>query len=105
MTPTAADPSVAPAADELVGQAPPSPAGPIEPAELDGLSTPPNIPLPRLTQSLRFNQRQIEFVFRARRELGEVFRMHGTTPAGRRSPATPTTCARSSPPSRSWRRR
>jgi hypothetical protein len=30
-----------------------------------------------LVQVLRFNQRQIEFVFRARRELGEVFRMRG----------------------------
>jgi cytochrome P450 len=63
----------------LAGQAPPSPAGPIEAAELDGLSPPPAIPLPRLAQSLRFNQRQIEFVFRARRELGEVFRMHGAS--------------------------
>jgi cytochrome P450 len=63
----------------LVGQAPSSPAGPIEAAELDGLSSPPAVPLPRLAQSLRFNQRQIEFVFRARRELGEVFRMHGAS--------------------------
>ena len=31
---------------------------------------------------LRFNQRQIEFVFRARRELGEVFRMHARIVAG-----------------------
>ena len=63
----------------LVGEAPPSPAGPIEAGELSALGTPPQIPLPRLVQSLRFNQRQIEFVFRARRELGEVFRMHGAT--------------------------
>ncbi len=34
----------------------------------------------RLLQTLRFNQRQIEFVFRARRELGEVFRMQGAIP-------------------------
>ncbi len=65
--------------DKLVGQAPPSPAGPLEPTELGSLSAPPQVPLPRLIQSLRFNQRQIEFVFRARRELGEVFRMHGAT--------------------------
>jgi cytochrome P450 len=64
---------------ELVGQAPPSPAGPLEPAEQGTLSAPPRVPLSRLIQSLRFNQRQIEFVFRARRELGEVFRMHGAT--------------------------
>jgi cytochrome P450 len=69
-------------ADGLVGQVPPSPAGPIEPAELDGLAPPPNIPLPLLVQALRFNQRQIEFFFRARRELGEVFRMRGTIPGG-----------------------
>jgi cytochrome P450 len=67
------------AAADLVGAAPPSPAGPIEANDLDGLATPPAIPLPRLVQILRFNQRQIEFVFRARRELGEVFSMHGAT--------------------------
>ncbi len=69
-------------AEPLVGTAPPSAAGPIEPAELAGLTSPPWIPLPRLAQSLRFNQRQIEFVFRSRRELGEVFRMRGTIPGG-----------------------
>ena len=36
--------------------------------------------MPRLLQVLHFSQRQIEFVFRARRELGEVFRMHGVIP-------------------------
>jgi cytochrome P450 len=66
-------------AEGLVGEAPPSPAGPIEAAEREGLAAPPAIPLPRLIQALRFNQRQIEFVFRARRELGEVFLMHGAT--------------------------
>jgi cytochrome P450 len=75
---TATEPDTRPA-DALVGQAPPSPAGPIEPAELDRLPAPPQVPLPRLLQSLRFNQRQIEFVFRARREHGEVFSMHGAT--------------------------
>jgi cytochrome P450 len=82
VTTTATDPSVADRPEGLVGQAPPSPAGPIEPAQLDALVPPPNIPLPRLAQSLRFNQRQIEFFFRARRELGEVFRMRGTIPGG-----------------------
>jgi cytochrome P450 len=66
-------------ANGLVGEASPSPAGPLQPGELAGLPAPPAIPLPRLVQSLRFNQRQIEFVFRARRELGEVFQMHGAT--------------------------
>ena len=61
---TAAKP-VAPPADELVGQAPSSAAGPIEGDELGRLAAPPQVPLPRLIQSLRFNQRQIEFVFRA----------------------------------------
>jgi cytochrome P450 len=71
---TAAEPT-----ERLIGEAPPSPAGPIEPAQLAGLAAPPSIPLPRLTQTLRFNQRQIEFVFGARRKLGETFRMHGAT--------------------------
>ncbi len=63
----------------LVGAAPASPAGPIEAAALADLTYPPSIQLPRLVQALRFNQRQIEFVFGARRRLGEVFRMHGAT--------------------------
>jgi cytochrome P450 len=61
----------------LVGSAPASPAGPAEPGDLARLPLPPLIPLSRRLQVLRFNQRQIEFVFRARRELGEVFRMSG----------------------------
>jgi cytochrome P450 len=68
--------------DQLVGAAPPSPAGPIEAAEQAALPQPPSIQLGRLSQTLRFSQRQIEFVFRARRELGEVFRMRGVIPGG-----------------------
>src|SRR5437763_10217377 len=71
-----------PQTNGLVGEAPPSPAGPLEPEEAARFPTPPSIPLPRLVQVLRFSQRQIEFVFRARRELGEVFRMRGTIPGG-----------------------
>jgi cytochrome P450 len=82
VTLTVSDNETTPTGDDLVGQAPPSPAGPIEAAELAGLATVPSIELPRLAQSLRFNQRQIEFVFRARREHGEVFRMRGTIPGG-----------------------
>jgi cytochrome P450 len=67
---------------ELIGEAPPSPAGPIEPAEASSLERPPVVPLPRLTQMLRFNQRQIEYVFGARRRLGDVFRMRTTMPGG-----------------------
>ena len=69
-------------APELIGSAPASPAGPIEAAEQASLPLPPAIPLPRLAQTLRFSQRQIQFVFRARRELGEVFRMRGVVPGG-----------------------
>ena len=66
----------------LVGEAPRSPAGPIEAEEAARLPEPPEIGLPRPLQLLRFNQRQIQFVFRARRELGEVFRMRGVVPNG-----------------------
>jgi cytochrome P450 len=57
-------------------EAPPSPAGPA-PADgaLDRL--PPGTGLPRALQTLRFGVRQIEFVFGARRRLGEVFRFKG----------------------------
>jgi cytochrome P450 len=78
-------PAIAPEtslAAELIGAAPPSPAGPIEAGELAELAPPPSIPLALLAQTLRFSQRQIEFVFRARREFGEVFRMRGTIPGG-----------------------
>ena len=71
---TTAAPQKTPA-NPLIGEAPPSPAGPVE--RLDGLREPPAVPLPRLLQTLRFSVRQIEFVFRARRELGEVFGMNG----------------------------
>jgi cytochrome P450 family 135 len=66
----------------LVGQASASLAGPIDEAELAGLRQPPPIPLPSLLQTLRFSQRQIEFVFRAHRELGEVFHFHGVVDGG-----------------------
>jgi cytochrome P450 len=62
---------------DLIGQVLPSPAGPLEADEASGLPQPPAIGLPRMLQILRFNQRQIEFVFRARHRLGEVFRMEG----------------------------
>lgn len=59
--------------ERLVGEAPPSPAGPVD--ESEPLRLPPLIPLAPAVQLVRFSQRQIEFVFRARRELGETFRM------------------------------
>jgi len=66
--------------NSLAGEAPPSPAGPLEPGEAVGLPEPPAIIQARPLQTLRFTQRQIEFVFRARRELGEVFRMRAVFP-------------------------
>src|SRR3954468_9452886 len=66
-----------PRGDGLIGQAPPSPAGPAEPGDLERLPAPPLISGPLLLHVLRFNQRQIEFVFRARRQLGETFTMRG----------------------------
>ncbi len=57
------------------GEAPPSPAGPISAEDASALPAPPTVPLPRHLQVLRFNQRQIEFVFKARRSLGEVWSM------------------------------
>ena len=65
-----------PPAEGLVGAAPPSPAGPLGEDET-GLPLPPSIPLSTAAQVMRFTQRQIEFVFKARRELGEVFLMRG----------------------------
>jgi cytochrome P450 len=66
----------------LIGEAPPSPAGPIDDAEAASLPLPPMIQLPKTIQVLRFNQRQIDFVFGARRRLGEVFRMRGIVAGG-----------------------
>lgn len=63
--------TVRPSAGTLRGEAPASPAGPAE--EGEQLRPPPSIPLPRALQTLRFNQRQIQLLFRARRELGGVF--------------------------------
>lgn len=66
-----------PLATPLIGEAPPSPAGPIDAAEAATLPRPPELAGPRWRNVLRFNQRQIQVVFRGRREHGEVFRMRG----------------------------
>ena len=66
----------------LIGEAPASPAGPIGESEFAGMPSPPLVTGPKALQILRFSQRQIEFVFRARRELGEVFRMRGVIRGG-----------------------
>lgn len=60
----------------LIGEAPPSPAGPLE-SDVTGLAQPPLVRTGRIRQTLQLNQRQIEFVFRSRRQLGETFRFHG----------------------------
>ncbi len=67
----ALDAAPAAAAPQAAPQAPPSPAGPAEAGE--PLRLPPEVPLTRVAQTLRFSQRQIQFVFRSRRELGETF--------------------------------
>jgi cytochrome P450 len=69
--------SAEPPAQGLLGAAPDSPAGPVDEEQAAALAAPPLVHGPRALQVLRFNQRQIEFVFRARRELGEVFRFRG----------------------------
>ncbi len=57
-----------------------SPAGPAD--ARDALFFPPAVTLSRVVQILRFSQRQIQFVFRARREHGEVFQMQAGIPGG-----------------------
>jgi len=58
-------------------------SGPVPAAEAAALGPPPLIPLPPLVQLLRFRQRQIEFVFRARRQIGGRFSMRtGESVAG-----------------------
>ena len=85
MTATSAD-EIANSPGEMPPGAAPSPAGP---ASGDALSlpAPPLVQLPRALQTLRINVRGIEFVFRARRQLGETFLIdtHGD-----RSPAAVT---------------
>ena len=57
------------------GAALPSPAGAVSAEEAVSLPAPPTVPLARHLQILRFNQRQIEFVFKAQRKLGDVWGM------------------------------
>ena len=55
-------------------------AGPIEADEAERLPSPPFVEMRPLAQLLRFNQRQIEFVFGARRRLGDVFALRTPEP-------------------------
>jgi len=66
--------------EPLLGEAAPSPAGPAEPGA--AIQIPPSLPLAPSLQTLRFSMRQIEFVFRARREIGDVFRFRGAIGRG-----------------------
>jgi cytochrome P450 len=60
-----------------IGEAAPSPAGPaLDDGAPDRL--PSSLPLSRALQTLRFSVRQIEYVFRARREIGDVFLFRGS---------------------------
>jgi cytochrome P450 len=63
-----------------MGGAAPSPAGPAEAQDIPRY--PPAIALSPGLQMLRFSQRQIQFVFRAQRELGEIFLMQAGIPGG-----------------------
>jgi cytochrome P450 len=65
------------AARALLGHAPPSPAGPLGDRHRGSLREPPAVPLPRPRQVLALSTREIEFVFRWRRLLGDVYRIHG----------------------------
>jgi cytochrome P450 len=44
------------------------------------MPSPPMVKLPKFAQVMRFSQRQTEFMFKNRRELGEVFRFTGIVP-------------------------
>jgi cytochrome P450 family 135 len=55
-------------------------SGALEPEEAAALPAPPLVQMGGLAQLLRFNQRQIEFVFGARRRLGDVFAMRTPEP-------------------------
>jgi cytochrome P450 family 135 len=62
---------------ELMGEAQPSPAGPIDPHELAGLPLPPARRLPRFVHVLWFSQRQWHMVFKSRARFGDVWGMRG----------------------------
>ena len=55
----------------LIGEAPPSPAGPLETPE--PIAMPPARKLPRFVQTIRFGQRPLSYHLGARREFGDVW--------------------------------
>src|SRR3712207_1345299 len=80
MSTVAPSPVLPEPAEPLLGEAAPSPAGPAEPGA--AIHVPPTMALSPSLQTLRFSLRQIQFVFRGRREIGEVFRFHGAIARG-----------------------
>src|SRR5437868_11052174 len=75
-------PAVSSPASELLGEAPASEAGPIEPSEARQLPRPPRIRWSRPVQVLWFGQRQWNFVFHHQRKFGEVWRANGYVRGG-----------------------
>src|SRR6188472_1629906 len=55
-------------------------SGPLDPEVAAGMPAPPLVQMGGVAQLLRFNQRQIEFVFGAKRRLGDVFAMRTPEP-------------------------
>lgn len=72
-------PAPAPAVAErdLVGEAPPSEAGPISEQELASLPFPPRVRWPRPVQVVWFGQRQASFMFHYRGRFGDVWSPRG----------------------------
>ena len=66
-----------PGVGDLVRPAAPSPAGPIDAADLRDLPLPPEVGLPAAAQVLWFSLRQSGFVFRQRARLGDVWSARG----------------------------
>jgi cytochrome P450 len=77
MTTATYPPKTQPEPAQLIGGAPPSPAGPIDTAELATLPRPPAVRLPRLLQVLWFGQRQSSYVFRNRAKFGGEWSARG----------------------------
>jgi cytochrome P450 len=67
-----------PGAQALLGEAPASPAGPIE-GRAPAPRLPPALGGPRWLQAIRMNSRQASVMLRARRERGDLFSMFGPT--------------------------
>jgi cytochrome P450 len=62
---------------DLLGSAPGSPAGPLDPGAPTTLPPPPSIGLSAWLQVLWFSARQSDFVFHYREKLGDVWSGHG----------------------------